>query len=99
MKPIKKSEKKEGKPPPPFLNSLIASATILSYVGRTPKVITLLNRLSKSTTNYLESHTSILSAFLKGPRIPTAILFDEHEPVNMGKWREEVMENTNAKTN
>ena len=75
MRPIKKSEKKEEKTTPPFLNSLIASATILSYVGETPKVVRLLHRLSKSTVQYLESHTSILNAFLKGPRIPTAILF------------------------
>ena len=94
ISPIKKSEQKEEKSSPPFLNSLIASATILSYVGETPKVVRLLNRLSLSTVQYLESHTSFLNAFLKGPRIPTAILFDEHESVNLDRnWQKEVVEN------
>ena len=57
---------------PPFLNSFNCSATILSYVGRTTKVIPLLNALSKSTSRYLVAHAPYLSQFLKGPSIPSA---------------------------
>ena len=60
---------------PPFLNSFNASATILSYVGKTESVIKLLSKLSKSTTQYLENHTPYLNEFVQGPSIPTAIRF------------------------
>ena len=49
---------------PPFLNSFNASATILSYVGKTKSVIRLLSSLSKSTTQYLENHTPYLNEFV-----------------------------------
>ena len=70
----------EKRSTPPFLHSFNASATILSYVGETPRVICLLNRLSKSTAQYLEGHTHFLNEFVKGPRLPfAAILFNEYE--------------------
>ena len=78
---------------PPFLNSFNASAIILSYVGETPQVIDLLNRLSKSTAHYLENHTRFLNQFLFGPRIPSVILFNSHEQVVLGRnWQREVVE-------
>ena len=77
---------------PPFLNSLLASATILSYIGETRPVAKILSGLSRSTAQYLEGHASLLNSFCSGPRIPTAITFDSHEPVNLGRnWQEEVM--------
>ena len=60
---------------PPFLNSFNASATILSYVGKTVSVVKLLSSLSKSTTQYLENHTPFLNEFVQGPSIPTALRF------------------------
>ena len=64
---------------PPFLNSFNCTATILSYVGRTTKVIPLLNALSKSTNKYLEAHAPYLNQFLKGPSMLTVIKFGRFE--------------------
>ena len=77
----------ERRSTPPFLNSFNASATILSYVGNTLRVVDILNSLSKSTTQYLEGHTQFLNKFVKGPQIPTAAIlhFDKYEKINLGR--------------
>ena len=72
---IKSTKEVNKRVSPPFLNSFNASATILSYVGNSCEVASMLKHLSKSASKYWRGHRAIINGFLKGSSITRILKF------------------------